>query len=97
MGLFENPFPAAPESQWHKLIHSSEAVELARTLDKESIVLLENHNKTLPLKKGGSIAVIGPMAHGFMNVSDGLHWGAKHLLTSRSMETTSSTRASTAA
>lgn len=69
MGLFENPFPAAPESQWHKLIHSSEAVELARTLDKESIVLLENHNKTLPLKKSGSIAVIGPMAHGFMNVS----------------------------
>ncbi|RAH66042.1 putative beta-glucosidase [Aspergillus aculeatinus CBS 121060] len=70
MGLFENPFPAAPESQWHKLIHSSEAVELARTLDKESIVLLENHNKTLPLKKSGSIAVIGPMAHGFMNYGD---------------------------
>ncbi|KAJ5182650.1 hypothetical protein N7492_000266 [Penicillium capsulatum] len=38
-------------------------------LDKESIVLLENHNQTLPLKKSGSIAVIGPMAQGFMNVS----------------------------
>ena len=69
MGLFENPYPAAPEKQWHKLIHSSEAVKLARKLDKESIVLLENHNTTLPLSKSGNIAVIGPMAHGFMNVS----------------------------
>jgi beta-glucosidase len=69
MGLFENPYPAAPVSQWNKLIHSKEAVKLARQLDKESIVLLENHNNTLPLKKQGNIAVIGPMAHGFMNVS----------------------------
>ncbi|KAJ5350378.1 hypothetical protein N7541_008105 [Penicillium brevicompactum] len=70
MGLFENPYPAAPENQWNKLIHSTEAVELARELDKESIVLLENHNETLPLKKSGNIAVIGPMAHGFMNYGD---------------------------
>ncbi|PKX96955.1 putative beta-glucosidase [Aspergillus novofumigatus IBT 16806] len=70
MGLFENPYPAAPKSQWNKLIHSKEAVKLARQLDKESIVLLENHNNTLPLKKKGDIAVIGPMAHGFMNYGD---------------------------
>jgi beta-glucosidase len=69
MGLFENPYPAAPEKEWKKLINSPEAVKLSRDLDKESIVLLENHNATLPLKKSGSIAVIGPMAHGFMNVS----------------------------
>ena len=68
MGLFEEPYPAAPEAQWKNLINSPEAVELARELDKESIVLLENHNKTLPLEKSGSIAVIGPTAHGFMNV-----------------------------
>ncbi|OJJ41465.1 hypothetical protein ASPWEDRAFT_23552 [Aspergillus wentii DTO 134E9] len=70
MGIFENPYPAAPKSDWNKLIHSSEAIELARELDKESIVLLENHNNTLPLKKSGNIAVIGPMAHGFMNYGD---------------------------
>ncbi|KAH3045339.1 hypothetical protein KXW01_009528 [Aspergillus fumigatus] len=70
MGLFENPYPAAPKSQWNNLIHSKEAVKLARQLDKESIVLLENHNNTLPLKKKGDIAVIGPMAHGFMNYGD---------------------------
>ena len=69
LGLFENPYPAAPEDKWHELIHSDEAVDLARELDKESIVLLENHDNVLPLKKSGSIAVLGPMAHGFMNVS----------------------------
>ncbi|KAJ5145818.1 uncharacterized protein N7515_000382 [Penicillium bovifimosum] len=70
MGLFENPYPAAPEKQRNKLIHSPEAVKLARQLDKESIVLLENHDDILPLKKSGDIAVIGPMADGFMNYGD---------------------------
>jgi beta-glucosidase len=68
MGLFENPYPAAPPQEWKHLIHTPEAVELARQLDKESIILLENHDNVLPLKKKGDIAVIGPMAHGFMNV-----------------------------
>jgi beta-glucosidase len=69
MGLFEHPYRGAPADEQQSIIHTEEAVELARELDKESIVLLENHNATLPLKKSGSIAVIGPMAHGFMNVS----------------------------
>lgn len=68
MGLFENPYPGAPQSEWKKLIHSKEAVDLAHQIDKESIVLLENHDDILPLKKEGNIAVIGPMAHGYMNV-----------------------------
>ncbi|KAJ5087747.1 hypothetical protein N7456_011363 [Penicillium angulare] len=70
MGLFENPYPAAPESQWTSLINTPEHKQLARDLDKESIVLLENHNQTLPLKKSGTIAVIGPMASGVMNYGD---------------------------
>ncbi|CEL09863.1 Putative Beta-glucosidase-related glycosidase [Aspergillus calidoustus] len=69
-GLFENPYPAAPKKDWKKLIHSKEALNLARELDRESIVLLENHDDILPLKKKGDIAVIGPMAHGFMNYGD---------------------------
>jgi beta-glucosidase-like glycosyl hydrolase len=99
MGLFENPYPAAPENQWKKLIHSTEAVQLARELDKESIVLLENHDETLPLKKSGNIAVIGPMADGFMNVSRDssllLYYYMKTWLTSDSTVTMLYTRAST--
>lgn len=68
MGLFETPYPGAPSDKWNDLIHTPENVQVARDLDQESIVLLENHNSTLPLKKSGSIAVIGPMAHGYMNV-----------------------------
>ncbi|KAF3400770.1 Periplasmic beta-glucosidase [Talaromyces pinophilus] len=70
MGLFETPYPGASSDKWKDLIHTPESVQVARDLDRESIVLLENHNSTLPLKKSGSIAVIGPMAHGFMNYGD---------------------------
>lgn len=68
MGLFENPFSAAPPSEWWNLINTPAHQQVARDLDKESIVLLENHNNTLPLKKSGSIALIGPFASGVMNV-----------------------------
>lgn len=68
MGLFENPYPGVGSNATKSMIHTRKAVELARTLDAESIVLLENHNQTLPLKRDANIAVIGPMAD-FVNVS----------------------------
>lgn len=70
MGLFENPFPAAPESEWESLINTPEAKELAREMDRESIVLLKNDEEILPISKGAKVAVIGPMADGFMNYGD---------------------------
>lgn len=70
LGLFEHPYEAAPANQTKALIHTPEALDLARQLDAESIVLLENHNKTLPLSKSANVAVIGPMAYGFMNYGD---------------------------
>lgn len=65
LGLFENPYPTKNLSSQ---IHTKEAIALARQLDTESIVLLENHNNVLPLKKDANVAVIGPMAD-YMNVS----------------------------
>ncbi|KAI6091492.1 glycoside hydrolase family 3 protein [Hypoxylon rubiginosum] len=70
LGLFETPFPAAAEDKWSDYINTPETVELARQLDAESIVLLENHEDVLPLKKDANIAVIGPIAHGFINYGD---------------------------
>ncbi|KAM0714883.1 hypothetical protein Q7P37_009348 [Cladosporium fusiforme] len=70
MGLFENPFPAAPKSEWNSLINTPEAKELARELDRESLVLLKNDHDILPIKKDAKVAVIGPMADGFMNYGD---------------------------
>lgn len=69
MGLFENPYLGVPASETPKHIHTKKNIALARQIDTESIVLLENHNDVLPLSKTANIAVIGPMGHGFMNVS----------------------------
>jgi beta-glucosidase len=68
IGLFENPYTAVPADEQANYINTPETIALARQLDAESIVLLENHENVLPLKKDANIAVIGPMAHGYMNV-----------------------------
>ncbi|KAK9369878.1 glycosidase [Lipomyces kononenkoae] len=70
IGLFETPYTAVPPNETSSLIHTPQHVALAREIDAESIVLLENHDGTLPLSKSAKVAVIGPMAHGYMNYGD---------------------------
>ncbi|KAI0408407.1 glycoside hydrolase family 3 protein [Xylaria palmicola] len=77
-GMFETPYTGVPKKQQSKYIHTPEFVKLARELDAESIVLLENHNKVLPLKKNANVAVIGPMAHGYMNYGDYVPFGSQY-------------------
>ncbi len=78
LGLFENPFLGVPANKTNSLIHTPEHVALARQLDAESIVLLENHHEVLPLSKSANIAVIGLMAHGFMNYGDYVANGSQY-------------------
>ncbi|KAI0022919.1 glycoside hydrolase family 3 protein [Xylariomycetidae sp. FL0641] len=70
LGLFERPYTGVPVARQAEHIHTPEHVALARQLDAESIVLLENHDAVLPLRKDAHVAVIGPMAHGYMNYGD---------------------------
>lgn len=71
LGLFETPFPGLlPIDRANEIIHAPEHVALAQRLDEESIVLLENRGGLLPLRRDAAVAVIGPMAHGFMNYGD---------------------------
>ncbi|KAK6526350.1 hypothetical protein TWF694_004949 [Orbilia ellipsospora] len=70
LGLFENPYGSVPPTKLDREVHTDRNVAVALELDRESIVLLENHDKTLPLSKSAKVAVIGPMAHGFMNYGD---------------------------
>lgn len=70
MGLFENPYQIAPQSEWHNIINNDYAKQLAREIDHDSIVLMKNDADILPLAKDQRIAVIGPMADGFMNYGD---------------------------
>lgn len=75
MGLFEKPFLGVPEDQFSQYINTNATQQLARQLDAESIVLLEN-NGILPLSKTANIALIGPMASGLMNYGDYVPKGA---------------------
>lgn len=59
IGLFENPFTGVSVEDQTKYINTPETIELARQLDAESIVLLENHDNILPLKRDANIAEIG--------------------------------------
>ncbi|KAJ8094890.1 hypothetical protein PM082_010105 [Marasmius tenuissimus] len=58
LGLFESPYPY---SDYIDTIRTPESREVLLASDRESLVLLENKQNTLPLKKEiGSIALIGP-------------------------------------
>jgi len=61
-GLFDKPYTAPKDI--FKLIHTEEAVSLAREIAEEGAVLLKNENNLLPLdiSRLKSIAVIGPNA-----------------------------------
>lgn len=60
LGLFENPYPYP---DYAKNIRSAASKQSLLDIERESIVLLENRNKLLPLKKTGSVALIGPSAN----------------------------------
>ncbi|KAF9037100.1 glycoside hydrolase family 3 protein [Panaeolus papilionaceus] len=61
LGLFENPYPYEDYESFIRTPHSKEVVH---TADAETIVLLENRQNTLPLKKNiGSIALLGPQSN----------------------------------
>ncbi|KAK4503429.1 hypothetical protein PRZ48_004344 [Zasmidium cellare] len=70
MGLFEKPHQIAPKEQWNGIINTPAAKQLAREVDRDSIVLLKNDHNILPISKDKKVAVIGPMAHGYMNYGD---------------------------
>lgn len=62
MGLFEDPYRHINEARAKREILKPENIAFAREAARRSIVLLKNDNQTLPLRKSGTIAVIGPLA-----------------------------------
>lgn len=60
LGLFENPY--TPETSEKERFLLPESIKIAEQLAEESIVLLKNENKALPLSNISKIAVIGPMS-----------------------------------
>ena len=62
LGLFDHPFRDISEERAAKNILTPEHRNAARDLAEHSFVLLRNSENTLPLKKKGTLALIGPLA-----------------------------------
>lgn len=62
LGLFEDPFRYCNEERARTEILKPEHLQYAREVAGQSFVLLKNEKQTLPLKKTGTIALIGPLA-----------------------------------
>ena len=69
LGLFEDPYKYCDVKRAKSEIFTREFRAQARSTASESLVLLKNENQLLPLKKSGTIAVIGPLADAEENMS----------------------------
>ena len=68
LGLFDNPYKYIAEGKAAKEILTTQTRKAAREIATKSFVLLKNNNQTLPLKKTGTIALIGPLANDKSNM-----------------------------
>ena len=62
LGLFADPYKYCKPERAQNSTYLPEYRSLARRLAQESFVLLKNDGNVLPLKKQGTVALIGPMA-----------------------------------
>uniref|UniRef100_UPI00404B21A0 beta-glucosidase BglX n=2 Tax=Flavobacterium sp. TaxID=239 RepID=UPI00404B21A0 len=69
LGLFHDPYRYCDISRSKTDIFTEEHKNVARKIASESFVLLKNENQLLPLKKSGTIALIGPLADAKENMA----------------------------
>ncbi len=68
LGLFKDPFKYCDEKREKEVVMSASNMEAARDIARKSIVLLKNDKNVLPLGKGKSIALVGPLAADRVNL-----------------------------
>lgn len=69
LGLFDDPYRYCDTTRRAQVVLSPEHRAEARRIAGESMVLLKNDNDLLPLRKQGTIALIGPLANTRPNMS----------------------------
>ena len=69
LGLFQDPYKYCNETRSKTEIFTNDNRAEARKIASQSLVLLKNNNQLLPLKKSGTIAIIGPLADAKENMS----------------------------
>jgi beta-glucosidase len=62
LGLFNNPYKSINPEKEKTDVFTEANRAFARKIAEHSFVLLKNDNQTLPLKKSGTIALVGPLA-----------------------------------
>jgi len=69
LGLFADPYKYCDEKRAKTEVFTAASRDEARKIAAQSLVLLKNKNQVLPLKKSGTIALIGPLADAKENMS----------------------------
>lgn len=62
LGLFDDPYRFCSTKREKTELYTDANRRVARDMAAETFVLLKNHDSLLPLKKQGTIALIGPLA-----------------------------------
>ncbi|XMO86768.1 glycoside hydrolase family 3 N-terminal domain-containing protein [Algibacter sp. AS12] len=75
LGLFDDPYRYSDEQREKEVIYEPEFLEAARKSAAMASVLLKNDNKSLPLDKNQTIALIGPLAKDKENIIG--NWAAE--------------------
>jgi beta-glucosidase len=68
LGLFDDPYRYCTDQRAKTELMSQANLEEARKIAARSFVLLKNDKQVLPLKKSGTIALIGPLADSKRNM-----------------------------
>jgi len=68
LGLFDDPYRYCNEERARTEILSEAHRKAGREIAARSFVLLKNNNQLLPLKKSGTIALVGPLADSRRNM-----------------------------
>lgn len=69
LGLFDDPYKYCDEERAKREVFTAANRAEARSIAAQSFVLLKNKNNILPLKKSGTIALIGPLADAKENMT----------------------------
>ncbi len=69
LGLFSDPYKYCDEKRAATEIFTAENRNTARRIAADCFVLLKNQGSVLPLKKGGTIALFGPLADNKENMT----------------------------
>lgn len=69
LGLFDDPYRYCNSDRAKTEIFTPQSVNFAREAATKTFVLLKNQNQILPLKKSGTIALVGPLADSKLNMT----------------------------